>query len=301
MPHTSTRQSMLRKSRYTLSVLACLVLGACGGGGGGGGSAASGSGSDPAPAPVSGQANQPSQVVTPPPEVAQTNIKALVYLAQSVEQQFADPSLRVDHLINVTNDIFSNSELSVKLSLAHLVTVDYPDGHTAEAALEHLTLANHPVFDSVHQLRDDHSADVVLLVRPYANDGYCGYAWLGGSETSGDLSAYSDYAYAVVSSNCTDYVLSHELGHLLGLSHSRRENDPEGTHPYARGFGMDNDFATIMASPAEFNATPLPIFSSPALNCNGQPCGIEHTDADGADAVRTLRVTAPQVQDYRSD
>ena len=294
----------LTNSRHFLWALAiCIALTACGGGGGGGSSSASpaGNGSGANPAPVTGQSNQGGQAVAPATPNPDITIKALVYLARSVDDQFAAPDLRVDHLINVANDIFVNSGLSVEVQLAHIELVDYPDGHTAEAALEHITLATDPAFANAEDLRGEHSADVVFLIRPYANDGFCGYAWLGGSESSGDLSAYDPYAYAVVSSNCTDYVLAHELGHLMGLSHSLRENDPVGTHPYARGFGMDNDFTTVMASPAEFNATGLPIFSSPDLSCNGQPCGVAHTQNDGADAVRTLRITTPQVAGYRED
>jgi hypothetical protein len=94
--------------------------------------------------------------------------------------------------------------------------------------------------------------------------------------------------------------LLHELGHNLGLVHSRRENPDGGSLPYGAGHGVDNGFVTIMASPGAFNAIRLPRLASPSLGCQGQPCGVHHEDSErGADAVRAIERAMEQVSRYR--
>ncbi|MCR9258918.1 MAG: zinc-dependent metalloprotease [Pseudomonadaceae bacterium] len=286
-----------------LSLGAVLLTSACGGGGGGGGGSSNGTANappvatavTPAPAPPAPEA-QPE--IQPPA----TDIKLLALYSPGVAEQFNSPDLRISHLVNVANDVVTTSGVELSFSLAHIEWVDYPDFTAAPQALDDLTFANHSAFEAVEQLRATHEADLVVLFRNYANDGHCGYAWIGGFQTQGDFSnpAEADFGYSVVSANCSDYTLLHELGHNLGLAHSRRESSEGGTFDYATGYGMDERFATIMASPDVFSAPQVPRLSSPALSCNDVPCGIAHTDpAAGSDAVRALNISKDQVASYR--
>ena len=283
-----------------LSLIA-MLLAACGGGGGGGGS------SDPATAvseaapPATSNANTPSDNPAPAPAAA-TEIKLLALYTDGVAEQFTAPDLRIQHLVNVANDVVTQSGVELRFVLAHIEWVDYPDNVPPPQALDDVTFAAHSALAGVPGLRDQVDADLVVLVKPYANDGLCGYAWIGGYQMAGDFGnpAEADYGYSVVASNCSDYNLIHELGHNLGLAHSRRESPDGGTFNYALGHGMDHDFVTIMASPDEYAAPRLPKLSSPTLTCNAQPCGVPADNIQaGADAVRALNVSKDQVAAYR--
>jgi hypothetical protein len=285
-------------------VLLCILfaLTGCGGGGGGGSAPEPATAISPQSATTNNSAvtTQNSTVLQQAP--AATEIKLLALYTSGLEQQFTDPDLRVQHLVNVANDVAAQSGVELNLILEHIEWVDYPDHYPISQALDDLTLASHASLNHIPALRDQVEADLVVLVRPYANDGNCGYAWIGGYDTEGDFSnpAEADYGFSVVAGDCSDYTLLHEVGHNMGLAHSRRESPDGGTYDYAVGHGLDSDFVTIMASPTEFNATQLPRFSSPSLVCNGNPCGVAHTNAvDGADAVRTINVSKLQVAEYR--
>ena len=238
----------------------------------------------------------------PEPPSAETVVKALVFYTESLNSLYEDTDLRIQHLFNVTNDILQNSGLDIEIEPVHLEQVDYPDGFEITTALDDITDAQHPAFSNVRVLRDQVAADIVVLFRPYANDGYCGYAWIGGYGTDGDFShpAEPSYAYSAVAANCSDYTLLHELGHNLGLAHSRREAPDGGSLNYGTGFGVDNDFVTIMATASEFNAVQVPRLSSPLLLCNAQACGVASSDlTQGADAVQAINISKDQVSAYR--
>ncbi len=298
------RKRRLAHNRAAL-VAACAVLLAACGGGGGGSSDAGGSNPTPTSTNNASQTTATGTSATPAEPVdaaALTRIKVLALVSEGVAEQFSEPDLRIDHLFHTTNAVLADNEVDLAFDVVHMEMVAYPDERNADAALDDVTFATHPAFAAVHALRDEVEADLVTLFRPYANDGRCGYAWVGGYQTEGDFShpSQADYGYSVVAANCDDYTLLHELGHNLGLAHSRREDPDGGTYAYAVGHGEQGEFVTIMASPSEFSAPKLPRLSSPETMCQGAPCGVPHNDpSQGADAVRALTLAKDQVAAYR--
>ncbi|MBV1876691.1 MAG: VCBS repeat-containing protein [Pseudomonadales bacterium] len=236
-----------------------------------------------------------------PTAIGETTIDIMVLYNDAAAKLYNDnPETRINHLIDVSNQIYVDSGVNLSLHLVHTQKIDYESGYDAEIAINQLTEQSHPAFKDVSALRTQYGADLVVLMRPYANDGFCGLAWIGGYHKDGNFSAAreKDYGYSHVSIDCSTYVLSHELGHNMGLNHSRRQNTAGGTFDFALGHGMDNDFVTVMAYSSTFGASKIKLFSSPDLSCGFDSCGIDRNSPQGADSVYTLNYVAPQIARY---
>lgn len=237
----------------------------------------------------------------PPSATGTTVIDLLVLYNRAASDMYNnDAATRIQHMVDVANQVYIDSQVNLTLRLVHTEQVSYDEPFDSETAVEHMTNQTHPAFMDLPALRQQYGADLVTFARPYTDDGYCGLAWVGGLGTNGDFSNphQRDYGYSLVSIDCGSFVLAHELGHNMGLNHSRKQDETGGTYDYALGYGVDNDFATIMAYGSAFNAKVINRFSSPDLDCITGPCGIEKASKTGADSVYALNQVVPQIADY---
>lgn len=238
----------------------------------------------------------------------------------------------VDEMFENANAAYQRSGAMLRVNPVLLQEVAYAESG-AGTDLDRFTDKNDGVMDEVHELRDEHGADLVHLISG-AGD-LCGLAWIGPRESFGfSLAAY----------NCEvgHHTFAHELGHNMGLNHDRYAvkcagqasgrpgtcNNYIGNHPYAHSYGYVNQRAfspaatrnqawrTIMAYDWQCRDAGLPVlatgrycqrkdyFSNPNLNQSGDAQGVSGTadsqDVTGpSDAVRTLNLTRTTVASFR--
>ena len=135
-------------------------------------------------------------------------------------------------------------------------------------------------------LRQQYRADAVVFIGA-PNGRQCGVAPGVAVGNNGQLDLRNaNFAYNITAVGCGVSTFIHELGHNMGLNHNLASGHRGGVFSYGVGYGVRNEFATIMAYESVYNAPRLPFFSNPRnTQCLGLPCGVEGR----ADSVRALQ------------
>lgn len=193
-----------------------------------------------------------------------------------------DPQTAMQSWVNQMNDVYRVSQVDIQLRLVG-VRPHEETGSTMSAVLGNLRVDN-----AVIALRDQLGADFVSQLH---QTGSCGVGYVAVSAA---------YAWNVTGPQCGPLTMIHELGHNMGLRHSRRQGDTGGTrYRYALGHGVDNVFASVMAYPSVFNTSRVGTFSNPDLLCRGVACGVPIGQTNEAHAARAVHNVRDEVAAFR--
>jgi hypothetical protein len=213
-----------------------------------------------------------------------------------------DPQARIAHITNHSNQMLQDSQVNMSIEVAGMVEVSLNESMLNENILNGMTARSSP-FTTLDDDRASAKADYVIFLDNHDAGDSCGVAWVNGQRTHGYISTLSDkgaYAVGVVDIDCRDRTLVHEIGHLMGLGHSRRQGS-SGTFNWSVGHGVDNQFVSTMAYWSAFpDSIEVDLFSNPNLNCrNAIACGISEASVTlGANASLSLDSVRFQVAAY---
>ena len=217
-------------------------------------------------------------------------IKILVAYTEAVDELVDDIEGMIELAIAETNLGYENSDVKAKISLAHSYKVEGYKTLDITDALDAFEATDDGIMDEVHELRNEHGADVAVLVMEEGT--YCGEA--------AEIGAKSSTAFVALYYECltSGYTLGHEIGHLQGARHNP-EQDPD-IHPYYYGHGYQHPFGywrTIMAYNCPGWCGRINYWSNPDKKCGRSVLGT-HSKHNNA---RVLNLTAPFLAKFKSD
>ena len=184
------------------------------------------------------------------------------------------------------NNAYADSQIDLKLRLVGAVAHE-EDGSDMEGVLTNLRQDSTAI-----SLRTKYGADFVTQLHKTGN---CGIAY---------FTVNREWAWGVVGPDCGPLTLAHELGHNMGLAHSRKQGDTTGSrYAYGLGHGVDGSFGTIMTYAWLYTNRAngrLARFSNPDVSCLGVPCGVPAGQSDQADAARAINNVKNELAAFRS-
>lgn len=188
--------------------------------------------------------------------------------------------------VSQVNNVYKDSSIDIQLRLVGAVA------HEQSGADMAAVLTSLRDNSTAISLRNQYGADFVTQLH---QTGECGIGYLAVSAA---------WAWNVVGPDCGPLVLAHELGHNMGLNHSRKQGDTAGAkYPYALGHGVDGLFGTVMTYSWLYTnkaSGRIAKFSNPDLNCLGAPCGVAVGQPDQAHAAQALNNVKNEIAAFRA-
>lgn len=238
--------------------------------------------------------------------------KVLFVVSNEFVNSFPETEAKITEYISANNAIYEASGMNVQMSSAAIMQADLEE-FSADQLLDNLSSnsgANSTdgqipdsTLEPIWQARVDNAADFIVVMLNDLPEGLCGQGWLNGNENQifgYDFSVNVTAAFTTFSSGsqmCSLDTLGHEIGHNMGLGHSLQQGSEGTVFTFGRGYGINEQFTTVMAYPQEFGtAQAVALFSSPGLTClDNFACGVDRTESEGADAVYSVNQVKEEV------
>jgi hypothetical protein len=204
---------------------------------------------------------------------------------------------KIDAAIAQGNTSFDNSMAGMAaeagLRLVHTEEITYTETGNLETEVERLQSTSDGYMDSVHALRDQYGADLVILLTGRTDtENYAGMGYLMNNVSSG----FNAWAFSVTRQDyATRHTFIHEIGHNLGCHHDPDNATGSGAYDYSYGHRFDANelrYRTVMAYDP---GTRISYFSSPDITVGGIATGI----ADERDNARTIFNTMETAAAFR--
>lgn len=219
-------------------------------------------------------------------------VRVLIYYDSTMEEYI---ERLADFLIEITNDAFANSRVSLTLDLVALLPIEW-DATVSTADAFTLMYNREAPYENMDEDLQSHSPSfVATLVDQERPDGdVWGRAFLGGQFFTQMYSITRSFRYSPGANFVTDYSFAHELGHNLGLNHNREEYTEEElekggyTFSYAYGFYEPDTHKTIMSYNTLGYVPWIPFYANPNITKDGFAIGRSFLDPGRADASRAL-------------
>lgn len=218
-------------------------------------------------------------------------IDVLVAYTSSADSSSGDINGLIQLAIDETNQSYQNSAVNMRLRLVHTHKVKYEEESKKYTdILNHLSNDGDKFMDDIHQLRNRHNADIVILI--INNSGFCGMAKR--------IMASASTAFALVHYDCAtgNYTFGHEIGHLLGARHNPEVDSNTTPFSYGHGYRHNSEWRTIMAYKCEPKCPRLQYWSNPDVYY-GSDNDVSMGTATEHNNVRVLNGSAIAVSKFR--
>ena len=217
-----------------------------------------------------------------------SNIDALVVYTAAAASASGNINSVVDGAIDATNDALTNSGVPVTVSLAHKSQISYTEAQSHCLAADRLQHPSDGHMDNVHSLRDQYSADVVLLISN--EDDASSYGCAFGIE----VAASGAFATVEWDQAIGYYTFAHELGHLIGGRHHSDSNSQPRAYSHGYVYASAN-WRTVMAT-FSGSTQRIPYWASPDKTYGGVAMGTSNWN----DVARVWDERASTVANFKT-
>jgi len=234
-----------------------------------------------------------------------SNIRMLILYSNEFASGFSSPLARINQALEFTNQSMQRSGIEVEFTLALAQVLNF-DNSLGTSTLLSQAQNGTGAFSGINNLRNQVGADMVAVLSFQEGFSSNGVAFVNGDNPNFAFSSTR------LSPNCCDSVFAHELGHNMGSSHERASVNPTASSPctgggftsFSCGHGNESGnggqgWGTIMS---RLNSGVVnDVFSNPALNCLGEPCGVPEGSPNAADNFSSFNISRLLVANFRGD